>query len=475
MQVASCIIYRILPSSYKSIFESSKFYVGEKHGATSAKMANFDVAAVRAAFPALNQDQVFLDNAGGSQTLGSVIDAYLPQALKELNKRYPANEDSIRNYYVTGSVQMGASYPVGKKCHDHFTRGIASGARYINASPEEIGSWTCPLRDPMPWDMLETDFGAAVFGSSTTQLFRNLSQTLQFDEGDEIVVSQVDHEANIASWVDLAAQQKLVLKWWKPKDLTNPKLLPSDLPELLSSRTRLVTCTHSSNILGTIHDIPAIAAEVHKIPGALFCVDGVAYAPHRPIDVKAFGVDFYCFSWYKVYGPRVAMLYASEHAQAQMRSLGHFFNPSTSLMDKIGLAGPSYELVQSVHHVVEYLLDGQHGWETSIAHEADLTSVLLEFLNSRPEVTIRGETSADSTKRVATVSFSVTGWNPQNFVETVESQSNFGFKWGSFYSNRLVCELLGLASNGIVRISMAHYNTSKFPIPAFILRIHLLT
>ncbi|EEU43397.1 uncharacterized protein NECHADRAFT_94964 [Fusarium vanettenii 77-13-4] len=380
-------------------------------------MSKLDVSAIRAAFPALQQDQVFLDNAGGSQTLGTVI-------------------DSIRDYLSNNNVQLGATYPVGQKCNALFDEGEAAGARYINASTNEI-----------------------VFGSSTTQLFRNLSFTLQFNEGDELVVSQVDHEANIASWVDLAARQKLVLKWWKPKDLNNPKLFASDLPELLSPRTRLVTCTHSSNILGTIHDIPAIAREVHKIPGAMLCVDGVAYAPHRPIDVKAFGVDFYCFSWYKVYGPHVSMLYASHGAQKHMKSLGHFFNPSATLKDKLALAGGNYELVQSISKVVEYLTSGAHEWESMIAHEAELSSVLLEYLNSRPEITVRGETSADSSKRLATVSFSIDGWSPRKFVETVEAQSNYGFRWGAFYSNRLVCELLGQTDEGIVRISMAHYTT----------------
>lgn len=139
-----------------------------------------------------------------------------------------------------------------------------------------------------------------VLGSATTQLFRNLSYALEFPEGSELILSSIDHEANIASWVDLAKRQNLVIKWWTPKTKENPKLLASDLPELLSSKTVLVTCTHASNILGTIHDIKAIADAVHTVPGALLCVDAVAYAPHRQIDVKALGVDFYAFSWYKV-------------------------------------------------------------------------------------------------------------------------------------------------------------------------------
>ena len=134
-----------------------------------------------------------------------------------------------------------------------------------------------------------------------------MASTLNFNEGDELVISSVDHESNVASWVDLAERQKLVIRWWKPEptaDLgvkANPKLTPENLLGLLSARTRLVTLTHASNILGTIHDIKAITDTVHShCRGALVCVDGVAYAPHRKIDIKELGVDFYAFSWYKV-------------------------------------------------------------------------------------------------------------------------------------------------------------------------------
>lgn len=122
-----------------------------------------------------------------------------------------------------------------------------------------------------------------------------------------MVISILDHEANIASWVDLAERQKLVVRWWKPsppKDedvRLNPKLTPENLLDVLSAKTRFVAFTHTSNIMGTIHDVKAITETVRKhSPDALVCVDAVAYAPHRKIDVKGLGVDFYAFSWYKV-------------------------------------------------------------------------------------------------------------------------------------------------------------------------------
>lgn len=121
-----------------------------------------------------------------------------------------------------------------------------------------------------------------------------------------MIISQIDHETNIDPWTDMAELQGLTVKWWKPRDTRKAKLEVDDLKDLLSERTRFVACTHASNVLGTIHDVKAIAALVHTVPGALMCVDGVAYAPHRQIDVLELGIDFYAFSWYKVKGNKLS-------------------------------------------------------------------------------------------------------------------------------------------------------------------------
>ncbi|KAL7786221.1 pyridoxal phosphate-dependent transferase [Trichoderma ceciliae] len=368
---------------------------------------------VRDRFPALQQDQVFFDNAGGSQTLDTVI-------------------DSIKDYLSSTNVQLGASYAVGQKSTAAYSAGYKAAAKYINASPDEI-----------------------VFGASTTQLFRNLSYAMKLNPGDEIVVSHIDHEANIASWVDLAERQNLALKWWKPKPGPNPELSAHDLTDLLTPKTRLVTCTHASNILGTITDVKAVAEAAHSV-GALLCVDAVAYAPHRDVDVKDLGVDFYCFSWYKVYGPHISMLYGSRSAQSHLRSLGHFFNPSASLEDKLGLAGGSYELVQSIPQVVDYL---KTNWKDIISQEQLLQTALIEFLVSRPGIVIYGVPDGNPETRVATVSFSVEGRDSQDVVEAVEKKTKYAFRWGTFYSDRLVRETLGLGKDGVVRVSIVHYNT----------------
>lgn len=222
-----------------------------------------------------------------------------------------------------------------------------------------------------------------------------------------------------------------------------------------------MTCTHTSNILGTIHDVKAISATVHRLaPGALVCADAVAYAPHRKIDVKDLGVDFYAFSWYKVYGPHIAVLYArTDTAQKQMKSLGHFFNPHKSLEHKLGLAGGSYELMSGIPAVAAYM--ESVGWENIMAQEEALQGWLLAYLNGRKDVTVHGEKAADRKVRVPTVAFTVDGWDSKDLVEAVEKHSPFAFRWGAFYSNRLVHELLGLDKSGVVRVSMVHYNTGK--------------
>jgi selenocysteine lyase/cysteine desulfurase len=359
--------------------------------------------------------------AGGSQVLKTVI-------------------DSVSNYLSSNNVQLGASYKIARESTRLFEAGSAAVAKYINASSEEV-----------------------VLGPSTTQLFRNLSLSLydHITPDSEIIVSKLDHEANIASWVQLAEWRKCKLIWWDSPDKQNPRLDTGVLKSFLSPKTKLVTCTHTSNILGTISDIKAIAATVHSVPGALLCVDAVAYAPHRAIDVKDLGVDFYSFSWYKLYGPHIASLYASSSAQKSLRSLGHFFKPTDGLENKLGMAAANYELTASIPDVCAYLQ--KTPWDQIAAHEEKLQGILIDYLNSKPEVyKIYGEPVADQKKRVPVISFTVQGRKSKDVVDAIEAKSNFACRWGAFYSNRLAEDVLGLDPvDGVVRVSLLHYNTEE--------------
>lgn len=167
-----------------------------------------------------------------------------------------------------------------------------------------------------------------------------------------------------------------------------------------------------------------------------------------------------------MYGPHNATLYASRSAQQHVTSLGHFFHtPADTLAIKLGLAASSYELVAGIPSVVAYFgPDRDATWREVAAHEEKLQHILLEFLSRRGNVTIYGEPSADKELRVPVVSFSVEGRSSKEIVEGIERRSDFACRWGSFYSMRLVDEVLGLGGegmDGVVRVSMVHYNTEE--------------
>ncbi|KAL8964032.1 MAG: hypothetical protein Q9183_004759 [Haloplaca sp. 2 TL-2023] len=207
----------------------------------------------------------------------------------------------------------------------------------------------------------------------------------------------------------------------------------------------------------------SIAEEVHRWEGAMLCVDGVAYAPHREVDVKDLDADFYSFSLYKTYGPHIAALYASSHAQSSLTSLGHYFHNPDTLNMKLGLAAASYELVSSIPWILSYFgpssASRRATWTAIAAHEEHLRSILLEYLNKRDDVTVYGVKDGNKELRVPVVSFSVKARGSKEIVEKVDGMSEMGIRWGHFYSKRLVDDVLGQKGEGVVRVSMVHYNT----------------
>jgi selenocysteine lyase/cysteine desulfurase len=138
--------------------------------------------------------------------------------------------------------------------------------------------------------------------------------------------------------------------------------------------------------------------------------------------------------------------------------MAHYFNPTKTLEDRLGFAGSNYEAVQSIPQITSYL---SGAFSSICAHEGKLQAILLDFLNSRKDVTVHGSTSADSSVRVPTISFTVEGVDSKSIVEEAEKISNYGFRWGHFYSKRLCDEVLGLGKEGVTRVSMVHYNTEE--------------
>ena len=161
----------------------------------------------------------------------------------------------------------------------------------------------------------------------------------------------------------------------------------------------------------------------------------------------------------QVYGPHIASLYASKDAQSRMRTLGHFFKSTDNLENLLGLAAANYELTASIPEVCKYLQNVP--WDEISKHEEKLQKILIDYLNSRPDmIQIWGEAVSDRSRRVPVISFTVKDRSSRDVVEAIEAKSDFGCRWGSFYSNRLCEEVLGLdAVDGVVRVSLVHYNT----------------
>ena len=389
-----------------------------------------DLVAIRGEFPALAQDFVFLDNAGGSQVLARVA-------------------DRVRDYLLTSSVQLGASYAHSQAAGAKVLQARQSVARLINAAHDE----------------------EVVMGGATTALMFQLIQAIlpQVRPGDEIILTNTDHEANIGAWLRLQAAGATV-RFWN----VNPQTLEldlADLEQLLSPRTTWVAMTHASNVLGTVNPVAEVAQRVHRV-GARLCVDAVAYAPHRLVDVQASGADVYVFSFYKVFGPHYAVLWGRRELLLQLASLNHYFITPETLPYKLQPGNVNYELSYGCIGISDYLeavgtalgAQGdarsrmQHAFDAFEQHEDALAEQLLAYLRGKAGVRIIGRTHTGDGLRVPTVSFVVRGAMSESIVLHTDS-AGIGIRFGDFYAKRLI-EALGLqARGGVVRVSIAHYNT----------------
>ncbi len=388
---------------------------------------------VRQQFPSLAGDWTFFDNAGGSQTLKRVV-------------------ERISEYLLTSDVQLGASYAVSQLAGDRVTKAAQAMATLINAGTAS----------------------EVVMGSSTTLMIRILSLCISqtWNRGDEVIVTNCDHEANIGAWIDLA-KQGIKIKVWR----INPdtlKLHLEDLEQLLSDRTRLVAFTHGSNILGTINPVKDITKLVHK-HGAMVCVDGVGYAPHRLIDVQDLDVDFYVLSFYKVYGPHYALLYGKQEHLIAMPGINHYFIGKTDIPYKFQPGNVNFELSYGMLGLSDYLSELaqlHYGEQTApdlrsqmvqaldlmSAHEDVISDRLLNYLTSKSNVQIIGQPETNHDLRVPTISFVVDGISSETIPPQIDKH-NIGIRFGDFYAKRLI-EDLGLdKQGGVVRVSMVHYNT----------------
>ncbi|SCX32534.1 cysteine desulfurase-like protein [Agrobacterium rosae] len=389
-----------------------------------------DLDYVRSQFPGLSRGWTFFDNAGGSQILKGAL-------------------ERINTFLIEKNVQIGGSYAVSQSAANALYEARTAAMHLVNASrPEEI-----------------------IFGSSTTALLQNLARAMQsqLSAGDEIIVTVSDHESNIGPW-DRLQDAGVKLKFW-PLNKETLTLDLADLAPLMSERTKMVCVTHVSNILGSVNPIREIADFVHA-RGAKICVDAVAYAPHRAVDVQAFDVDYYVFSLYKTYGPHYALMYGKYDLLLELDTLYHYFYGKDKVPGKLEPGNPNYELAYSTCGIVDYLTAlGEQAGETGTvrqkieaafaaitAQENLLTERLLSYLRSRNDCRIVGQTSNHDETRVPTIAFRFDGREAGDLCKAMDGEQ-IAMRFGDFHSRRLA-EYLELTDHGgMLRVSMVHYNT----------------
>ena len=368
----------------------------------------FDVAAVRARFSALDRRLVFFDGPGGSQVPDEVIEA-------------------IATYLRESNANVSGPYETSRRTEELVDESRRAGAGFLGCTPEEV-----------------------VFGANMTTLNFALTRTIgrELQAGDEIVVTQLDHDGNVSPWLELARDLDLTVRFAAIREDTTLDL--DDLSAQLSERTRVVAYPWASNAVGTLVDVARVAELAHAA-GALAWVDAVHYAPHGPIDVAAAGIDVLLCSPYKYFGPHLGLGFARAELLERWRPykvrpaaeepLGHRFETGTL----------PHELLAGFVAAVRYV--DSIGFDAIVAHETDLGE---RFLAGLPEgCQLHGLPSMDG--RVPTFCFDVDGTSSED-VATRLGEREIAVWHGNYYAVE-VMKRLGLP-DGAVRAGFLHYNTA---------------
>jgi selenocysteine lyase/cysteine desulfurase len=399
--------------------------------ATAYSTSSWDTDFVRAQFPAFTEPtlegQAFFENAGGSYACGAVI-------------------DRLHEYYRRLKVQPYYLFAASTEAGEWMDASRARLAEYLGVSADEVH-----------------------FGPSTSQNSYVLAQALRtlLRPGDEIIVTNQDHEANSGAWRRLANHGVNVKEW--RVDSSTGLLDVRQLDELLSARTRLVAFPHASNIVGHINPVADISARAHAA-GALTVVDGVSWAPHGLPDVRPLQADIYLFSLYKTYGPHQGLMVLSPQLVARLGNEGHYFNADDPFK-RLGPAGPDHAQVAAARGIAEYFdeLDAHHHRGSDLrgrprrvrealrAAELPPLTRLLEFLGRRRDIRLLGP--ARAAERAATVAFVPQSIEPRRLAERL-AQRGYMIGYGNFYAVRLL-EAMGVdPARGAARLSFVHYTTA---------------
>jgi cysteine desulfurase family protein (TIGR01976 family) len=394
-------------------------------------MTHLDLDFVRAQFPAFAEPSLagfaHFENAGGSFACRPVIEA-------------------LDSYYRCSKVQPGYPFEPSHTAGQRMDLARARLAAWLNVAVDELH-----------------------LGPSTSQNTYVLASAFRrhLGPGDEVVVTNQDHEANIGAWVRLR-EDGIVVRTWEVD--AEGALRTGALAALLGPRTRLVAFTHCSNVVGSVHPVREWCDLVHRA-GAIAVVDGVSYAPHGLPDVAALGADVYLFSLYKVYGPHLGAMVVRRALAESLPSQAHYFK-ADALQGRFTPAGPDHAQVAAVNGVVDYLESvARHhadAGEPSVHAQAErvhtlfqqaetrLLQPLLDFLSERPRVRVIG--SLQASNRAPTVAFTVAGLHCAE-VASALARLDIGVGHGNFYAYRLV-QALGLdPDDGVVRASFVHYTS----------------
>ena len=392
-----------------------------------------DIDFVRKQFPAFSQktlqDQAFFENAGGSYACQQVI-------------------DRLHRFYVERKVQPYSSYDASRLGGDEMDEAQVRLAEILGVATDEVS-----------------------FGPSTTQNTYVLANAFAdwLLDGDTIIVTNQDHEANTGPWRRLADRGIKVLEWQLNKDTGHLDI--NDLQKLLENGAKLVCFPHCSNVVGEINKVSKIVNLIHSF-GAFACVDGVSYAPHGLPNVGKIGADIYMFSSYKTYGPHQGIMVVRRTLGEKLPNQGHYFN-AKYLSKRFTPAGPDHAQIAACAGIADYIdaLHHHHGGPSSAsptqrgefvhdlmrAHETEIMPPLLEWATSKNSVRLLGPVDAEL--RAPTVALDI----KQSPKDVAEKLARKGIMAGSgdFYAVRAL-EAHGIEpSKGVLRLSYVHYTNSE--------------
>jgi cysteine desulfurase family protein (TIGR01976 family) len=397
-------------------------------------MAEFPIHEVRAAFPALQDGFIFFDNAAGAQSPQTVLSA-------------------VADHLLHRNVQRGGRYRQSREVDEAIAQARTSVALLVNARHSDEIS----------------------FGMNATSFMRLVSIAIGQQLGDhrenarrEIIVTDLDHEANIAVWLALEREGAKIV-WWHFRD--DGRLHPEDLEKLLSPRTRIVACTLASNAIGSILNVAEVSKRTHAAGAEVF-VDAVHYGSHGTIDVQAFDCDYLVCSGYKIFSPHMGFLWGRLEILNALPTFREDFVPDTT-PSKLEIGTYIYENVAGMDAVVHYLEDLGRRIDPAATsrraalvastkairdYEAQLSRAMLDAL-ADAKADVYGITAKDQISyRTPTLCFNLPDISPAKVTEEL-AKRNIGARDGHMYSPRLM-KRLGLAEeSGAVRASLVHYNT----------------